>query len=80
MFPLKSSGQVLLLDEMVREIMSILIALSVSHPPHQVSYRVTQVEWHRLISALSYIFLDSRISLVQGVAFRSSGQINHGLS
>ena len=70
----------MLLDKMVRIIMSIFIALPMSHLTHQVSYRVTQVEWHRLISAMLDVLLNPGVSLVQRVAFRSNGQINDGLS
>ena len=67
-------------DEMAGMIMGIFIAPAVSHLAHETGYRVTQVEGHRLISALSYILLDPGVSLVQRIAFGGSRQINHGLS
>ena len=66
-----------MLDEMVGVIMGIFITPPMSHPTHQVSYRVTQVEWHGLISAMLYILLNSGISLVQRIAFGRGCQIDH---
>ena len=69
-----------MLDKMVRIIVGIFIAPAISRLTHQAGYRVTQVEWHRLISAMLDVLLNPGVSLVQRVAFRSNGQINDGLS
>ena len=67
----------MLLDKMIGIIVGIFIAPPMSHLTHQTSYRVTQVEWHRLISAMLDVLLNPRVSLVQRVAFGRGCQVDH---